>query len=78
MLAELGSGAPTLLIVDDGIELTVRRSTCFGFSAPAGLLDLPAMLLLTYRDDEAEDGHPLRSLLGGMTSAEPSSCGSPR
>ena len=36
------------------------------------------MLLLTYRGGEAEDGHPLRDLLGGMTGAETVRYGSPR
>ena len=69
VLAELGSGTPTLLVVDDvhwadGATLDVLRFL------GRRIADLPAMLLLTYRDDEVDDGHPLRNLLGGMTGAE--------
>ncbi|HET6939982.1 MAG TPA: AAA family ATPase, partial [Nocardioides sp.] len=69
VLAELGSGAPTVLVVDDahwadGATLDVLRFL------GRKIVDLPAMLLLTYRDDEVDDGHPLRTVLGGMTGAD--------
>jgi len=69
VLAELGSGTPTLVVVDDvhwadGATLDVLRFL------GRRIADLPAMLLLTYRDDQVDDGHPLRNLLGGMTGAE--------
>ena len=69
VLAEaFGSGTPTLLVVDDvhwadGATLDVLRFL------GRRIADLPAVLLLTYRDDEVDDGHPLRNLLGGMTGA---------
>ena len=69
VLAELGSGAPTLLVVDDAHWADGATFDVLRFLGRR-IADLPAMLLLTYRDDEAEDGHPLRNLLGGMTGAE--------
>jgi DNA-binding CsgD family transcriptional regulator len=68
-LDELGSGTPTVLVVDDvhwadGATLDVLRFLS------RRMADLPALLLLTYRDDEVEAGHPLRGVLGRMTGAD--------
>ena len=55
VLAELGSGAPTLLVVDDAHWADGATFDVLRFLGRR-IADLPAMLLLTYRDDEAEDG----------------------
>ena len=64
-----GAGRRTLLVVDDAHWADGATFDVLRFLGRR-IADLPAMLLLTYRDDEAEDGHPLRNLLGGMTGAE--------
>ena len=69
VLAELGSGTPTLLVVDDAHWADGATFDVLRFLGRR-IADLPAMLLLTYRDDEVDDGHSLRNLLGGMTGAE--------
>ena len=62
------SGHPTVLVVEDVhwadeatldlLRYLVRR-----------VADLSAVLLLTYRDDEVDGGHPLRRLLAGAVGA---------
>lgn len=62
------SGHPTVLVVEDAhwadeatldvLRYLVRR-----------VAELPAVLLLTYRDDEVDGAHPLRRLLAGTATA---------
>ncbi|GAA4677284.1 AAA family ATPase [Pseudonocardia yuanmonensis] len=61
-----GPGPPTVLVVEDvhwadAGTLDVLRHA--GRRVP----DLPAVLVLTYRDGEAPPGHPLPTLLGALT-----------
>ena len=60
--------SPTVLIIDDahwadGATLDVLRYL------GRRMADLPALLVVTYRDDEVDSVHPLRSVLGGLTGA---------
>jgi DNA-binding CsgD family transcriptional regulator len=62
-------GLPTVLIVEDahwadGATLDVLR-VC-----GRRMADLPAVLVVTYRDDEVGADHPLRSVLGGLRGPE--------
>lgn len=65
-LDELGSGAPTVLAVDDahwadGATIDVLRFV------GRRVAELPVVLLVAYRDDELDARHPLRRFLGAMT-----------
>ena len=60
--------SPTVLVVEDahwadGATLDVLRFL------GRRMADLPALLVVTYRDDEVDTVHPLRSVLGGLTGA---------
>ena len=57
---------PTVLVVEDvhwADEATLDVLRYVG----RRVADLPAMLLLTYRDDEIVEDHPLRRVLGGLS-----------
>jgi DNA-binding CsgD family transcriptional regulator/tetratricopeptide (TPR) repeat protein len=68
LLAELHGAEPTLVVIEDAhwaddatIELLVmlaRRA-----------VDLPLLLVVTYRDDEVASDHPLRVVIGDLVSA---------
>ncbi|GAA4698685.1 ATP-binding protein [Nocardioides conyzicola] len=63
------AAAPSVLVVDDahwadGATLDVLRLLS------RRMPDLPALLLVTYRDDEVVGSHPLRRVLGRMTGAD--------
>ena len=53
----------------DGATLDVLRYLGRRIARPA------RVLLLTYRDDELDAGHPLRGLLGGLPAPRRSGCG---
>ena len=57
---------PTVLVVEDAHwadEATLDVLRYIG----RRMGDLPAVLLITYRDDEIGPGHPLRRVLGGLS-----------
>ena len=66
--AELSTG-PTVLVIEDahwadGATLDVLRYL------GRRMHELPAVLVISYRDDSLDLDHPLRSVLGGLASAE--------
>jgi DNA-binding CsgD family transcriptional regulator/tetratricopeptide (TPR) repeat protein len=66
VFAELGGSAcPVVLIVEDvhwADDATLDLLRLLG----RRVVDLPAVVVLTFRDDEMADGHPLRRLLGAL------------
>ena len=63
-----GPRAP-VMVVEDGTGPTTPPwtwSAILAWRIPA----LPSVLLLTYRDDELRDDHPLRRVLGGLASRD--------
>ncbi len=67
---ELGAPpSPTVLVIEDahwadGATIDVLRFLT------SRVHTLPAVVMITFRNDELGTGHPLRSLLGGLSSAE--------
>jgi DNA-binding CsgD family transcriptional regulator len=60
------SGRPTVLVVEDAHwadEATLDVLAYLG----RRIADLPAVLVVTYRDDEVGPGHPLRRVLGALS-----------
>jgi DNA-binding CsgD family transcriptional regulator/tetratricopeptide (TPR) repeat protein len=60
---------PTVMVVEDvhwADDATLDVVRYLAWRIPA----LPSMLLLTYRDDELRDDHPLRRMLGALGSQE--------
>jgi DNA-binding CsgD family transcriptional regulator len=65
LVRELRSGSPSILVVEDlhwADEATLDVLKLLGRRVES----VPALLLLTYRDDELDQGHPLRLLLGEL------------
>ena len=66
VFAELGgSGGPVVLVVEDvhwADDATLDLLRLLG----RRVADLPAVVVLTFRDDEVADDHPLRRLLGAL------------
>jgi len=67
-VAELSAWRPTVLIVEDLHWADDATLDVLGHVGRR-LADLPALLVLTYRDDEVPPAHPLRRVLGALTSA---------
>jgi class 3 adenylate cyclase/tetratricopeptide (TPR) repeat protein len=68
LVRELGSRAATVLVLDDmqwADEATLDVVALLGRRIDA----VPALALLSYRDDELDRAHPLRILLGAFASA---------
>jgi DNA-binding CsgD family transcriptional regulator len=57
------SGQPTVLVVEDVHWADEATLDVLGYVVRR-IAGLPAVLVLTYRDDEIDAGHPLRHLLG--------------
>ena len=57
--------APAVMVVED-VTLGRRRHPGRGPLLAWRIPALPSVLLLTYRDDELRDDHPLRRVLGGL------------
>jgi DNA-binding CsgD family transcriptional regulator len=69
LVRELRGGSPTILVVEDlhwADEATLDVLKLLG----RRIESVPALLLLTYRDDELDRGHPLRLLLGELPGGE--------
>lgn len=69
LMRELGSRATTVLVLDDlqwADEATLDVVALLGRRVDA----VPALAVLCYRDDELNRAHPLRILLGALTSAQ--------
>ena len=64
-VAELAAWRPTVLIVEDLHWADDATLDVLGYLG-ARLADLPAVLVLTYRDDEAPTAHPVHRLLGAL------------
>jgi DNA-binding CsgD family transcriptional regulator/tetratricopeptide (TPR) repeat protein len=65
LVRELRSGSPAILVVEDlhwADEATLDVLKLLG----RRIESVPVLLLLTYRDDELDRGHPLRLLLGEL------------
>ena len=65
LVRELRGGSPTILVVEDlhwADEATLDVLKLLGRRIDS----VPTLLLLTYRDDELDRGHPLRLLLGEL------------
>jgi DNA-binding CsgD family transcriptional regulator len=65
LVRELRGGSPAILVVEDlhwADEATLDVLKLLG----RRIESVPALLLLTYRDDELDRGHPLRLLLGEL------------
>jgi DNA-binding CsgD family transcriptional regulator len=65
LVRELRGGSPTILVVEDlhwADEATLDVLKLLG----RRIESVPALLLLTYRDDELDRNHPLRLLLGEL------------
>ena len=65
-VAELAAWRPTVLIVEDLHWADDATLDVLGHVGRR-LADLPALLVLTYRDDEVPPAHPLRRVLGALT-----------
>ena len=68
LLAELSAGPPTVLLVEDLHWADEATLDLLAFVARR-IGDLPAAVVLTYRDDEVGRASPLRRLLGAAPSA---------
>jgi DNA-binding CsgD family transcriptional regulator/tetratricopeptide (TPR) repeat protein len=66
VLAQLSARAPTVLVVEDVHWADEATLDVLRF-AGRRIADLPAVLLVTYRDDEVERAHRLQQLLGGLS-----------
>ncbi len=65
LIDELASAAPTILVIEDlhwADEATLDVMTMLGRRAEI----VPALVVVTYRDDELTADHPLRSVLGEL------------
>ena len=63
------AGRPTVMIVEDvhwADDATLDVLRYLAWRIPS----LPSVLVLTYRDDELGDDHPLRRVLGALASSE--------
>jgi DNA-binding CsgD family transcriptional regulator/tetratricopeptide (TPR) repeat protein len=67
-VAELAAWRPTVLIVEDLHWADDATLDVLGHVARR-LADLPALLVLTFRDEEVPPTHPLRRVLGALTAA---------
>ena len=67
-VAELAAWRPTVLIVEDLHWADDATLDVLGHVARR-LADLPAVLVLTFRDEEVPPTHPLRRVLGALTTA---------
>ena len=67
-VAELAGWRPTVLIVEDLHWADDATLDVLGHVGRR-LADLPALLVLTYRDDEVPLAHPLRRVLGALTAS---------
>jgi hypothetical protein len=67
-VAELAAWRPTVLIVEDLHWADDATLDVLGHVARR-LADLPALLVLTFRDEEVPPEHPLRRVLGALTAA---------
>jgi DNA-binding SARP family transcriptional activator len=65
LLAELGGGAPLLLVLDD-LHWADRATLQLLRHLVRGPQPAPALFLATYRDAELEADHPLRELVAGV------------
>jgi DNA-binding CsgD family transcriptional regulator len=65
-VAELAAWRPTVLIVEDLHWADDATLDVLGHVARR-LADLPALLVLTYRDEEVSPAHPVRRVLGALT-----------
>ena len=68
LIRELSDGSPTILVVEDmhwadEATLDVLRSLARRLSA------LPALIVVSYRDDELDRAHPLRTVLGELVTS---------
>ena len=69
LVRELRGGSPMILVVEDlhwADEATLDVLKLVG----RRIESVPALLILTYRDDELDRGHPLRLLLGELHGGE--------
>ena len=69
LVRELRGGAPVVLVIEDvhwADEATLDVLKLLGRQIES----LPLLLLVTYRDDELDRGHPLRLLLGELRGAD--------
>jgi DNA-binding CsgD family transcriptional regulator len=65
LLEELADPEPTLLVIEDvhwGDEATIDALTVIG----RRIAELPAVLMLTYREGEVDPGHPLHAAVGSL------------
>jgi DNA-binding CsgD family transcriptional regulator/tetratricopeptide (TPR) repeat protein len=63
------AGQPTVMVLEDvhwADDATLDVVRYLAWRIPA----LPSVLVLTYRDDELRDDHPLRRVLGGLASQQ--------
>ena len=67
-VAELAAWRPTVLIVEDLHWADDATLDVLGHVARR-LADLPALLVLTFRDEEVPPAHPVRRVLGALTAA---------
>ena len=65
-VAELAAWRPTVLIVED-LHWADDATLDVLAHVARRLTDLPALLVLTYRDEEVPPAHPLRRVLGALT-----------
>jgi len=65
-VAELAAWRPTVLIIEDLHWADDATLDVLGHVARR-LADLPAVLVLTFRDEEVPPTHPLRRVLGALT-----------
>ncbi len=68
LLAAIRPGPPTMLVVEDAHwadAATIELLAMLGRRA----VDLPLLLVVTYREDEVDAGHPLRLALGNLATA---------
>ena len=69
LIRELAASAPTILVLDDmhwADEATLDVLTLVG----RRIESVPALVLAAYRDDELDQAHPLRIVLGELATAK--------
>jgi DNA-binding CsgD family transcriptional regulator/tetratricopeptide (TPR) repeat protein len=60
---------PTVLVIEDAHWADSATVDVLRYVARR-IADLPAVLIVTYRDDDLSRDHPLRGMLGGLSSAD--------
>jgi DNA-binding CsgD family transcriptional regulator/tetratricopeptide (TPR) repeat protein len=65
-LAAIGAGGPMMLVVDDVQWADPSTLDLLAYLVAASALPVPLSLVLTYRDTELGDGHPLLGWLGDV------------